>query len=207
MNPSQVYMCSPSWTLNFRFRTCKTSCLIAIRKWHKTNSIWRQYILFNKNMANTVEDTESKCREGTLLNFLSSCAQSSVILCNPMDCSPPCSSAHGTIQARILEWVAISYSRGSSWPKDWTCLSCVSYTGRHILYHSHHLGSPPTKEKLHTHPGVSLVSKDDRETWEKINSIGLYPEFKGRQPSLDSKDCLAALNICKMLKVYFKWVS
>ena len=40
--------------------------------------------------------------------------QSSLTLGNPMDCSPPGSSVHGISQARILEWVAISYSRGSS---------------------------------------------------------------------------------------------
>ena len=62
------------------------------------------------------------------------CAQSlnSVWLCNPMDCSLPDSSAHGIFQARVLEWVAISSSRGSYWPKDETCVSGI---GRHILYH------------------------------------------------------------------------
>ena len=38
--------------------------------------------------------------------------------CNPMNCSPPGSSVHGTLQARILEWIAISFSRGSSRPRD-----------------------------------------------------------------------------------------
>ena len=45
-----------------------------------------------------------------------------------MDCSPPTSSVHGILQARILEWVAISFSRGSSWPRDLTRVSCT--TGR-----------------------------------------------------------------------------
>ena len=52
--------------------------------------------------------------------------QSCLILWNPMDCRLPGSSVHGIFQARILEWVAISYSRGSSWPRDWTHLSFVS---------------------------------------------------------------------------------
>ena len=39
-------------------------------------------------------------------------------LCDPVDCSPPCSSVHGIFQARVLEWVAISFSRGSSQPRD-----------------------------------------------------------------------------------------
>ena len=45
---------------------------------------------------------------------------------DPMDCSPPGPSVHGISQARILEWVAISFSRGSSWPRDWTWVSCTA---------------------------------------------------------------------------------
>ena len=45
---------------------------------------------------------------------------------NPMDCSPPGSTIHGLSQARILEQVAISFSRVSSWPRDWTHISCNS---------------------------------------------------------------------------------
>ena len=46
-------------------------------------------------------------------------------LCDPKDCSPQGASIHGIFQARILEWVAISFSRGSSWLRDWTCVSCI----------------------------------------------------------------------------------
>ena len=49
-----------------------------------------------------------------------------------MDCSPPGSSILGNSQARILEWVAIFFSRGSSWSGDQTCVSCI---GRQFLYH------------------------------------------------------------------------
>ena len=45
--------------------------------------------------------------------------------CNPMDCSLPGFSVHGILQARILEWVAISFSRGSSQPRDQTLISCL----------------------------------------------------------------------------------
>ena len=55
-------------------------------------------------------------------------------LFDPTDCSPPDSSVHGTFQARILEWVAISYSRRSSWPRYWTFIPCISCIGRQILY-------------------------------------------------------------------------
>ena len=47
-----------------------------------------------------------------------------------MDCSPPGPSIHGIFQVRILQWVSISCSRGSSWPRDWTHLFCVSCIGR-----------------------------------------------------------------------------
>ena len=52
-------------------------------------------------------------------------------LCNPADCSPPGSSVHGFLQARILEWVAISFSRGSSHPGEWAYGSCAD---RQTLY-------------------------------------------------------------------------
>ena len=58
--------------------------------------------------------------------------------------STPGSSRHGIFQARVLEWVAISYSRRSSWPRDQYWVSYISHTGRQILYHwaTYHLGSP-----------------------------------------------------------------
>jgi len=59
-------------------------------------------------------------------------AQSSPTLWDPIDCGLPGSSVCGISQARILDWVAISFSRGSSWPRDRTH---VSYTGRWILSH------------------------------------------------------------------------
>ena len=60
---------------------------------------------------------------------------SHIWLCNPMDCSPPVSSVYEISQARILEWVAISSSRRSSRPRDWTHISYSSCIGRQILYH------------------------------------------------------------------------
>ena len=53
-------------------------------------------------------------------------------LCDPMVCNPPGSSVHGISQARILEWVVISFSKGSSWPRDRTCVSCIDTC---VLYH------------------------------------------------------------------------
>ena len=65
-----------------------------------------------------------------------SVTQSCLTLCDFMDYGPPDSSVHGIFQARILEWVAICYSRGSSWPRGQTRISCVSCTDKWILYHS-----------------------------------------------------------------------
>ena len=53
----------------------------------------------------------------------------------PMACSLPVSSVHGILQVRILDWVNVSSSQGSSWPRDQTCVSCVSGIGKQILYH------------------------------------------------------------------------
>ena len=58
-------------------------------------------------------------------------------LCDPTDCGPPGSSVHGILQARILEWVAIPFSRGSSWPRDGTRVSHMQGD-----YHLSHQGSP-----------------------------------------------------------------
>ena len=71
--------------------------------------------------------------------FMSSCACLVIQLCPtlfyPMDCSPPGCSTHWIFQARVLEWVAISFSRRSSQPRDQTHVSRVSCTGQQILYH------------------------------------------------------------------------
>ena len=71
-----------------------------------------------------------------------SVAQLCLTLCDPMDCSLPGSSVHEIFQARILECVPISSSRGSSWPRDWTSVSCITYIGRRILLPLSRLGSP-----------------------------------------------------------------
>ena len=69
------------------------------------------------------------------------CTQSCLTLCDPMDYSPPGSSVHGIFQASILEQVAISFSRESSWPRDRTQASCISCIGKWVLYQLTHQGS------------------------------------------------------------------
>ena len=67
-------------------------------------------------------------------------AQSCPTLCDPMDCSPPGSSVYGSLQARILEWIAMPSSRGCSQPRNgtWVCL----LDSKWMLYHLSHQGSP-----------------------------------------------------------------
>ena len=71
--------------------------------------------------------------------------QSCLTLCNPVDCSPPGSSLHGILQARMLEWVAMPSSRGSSPPRDRTHVAFVSFVGSRFFttsatWEAFHLG-------------------------------------------------------------------
>ena len=78
----------------------------------------------------------TSCKSGALmtlssdliiwLQFRSLRAQSCPTLCDPTDCGPPGSSVNGIFWARILEWVAMPFSGGSSLPGDWTQVSCTA---------------------------------------------------------------------------------
>ena len=70
--------------------------------------------------------------------------QSCLTLCDSMDCSLQGYSVHWIFQASVLEWVAISFSRGSSRPRDRIQFSCIA--GRQTLYHLSHQGSPGGQE-------------------------------------------------------------
>ena len=71
-------------------------------------------------------------------SHLLSCVQ----VCNPMDYNPLGAPVHENFQARILEWVAISFSRGSSLTQGSSHVYCISRLNRWILYQLYHLGSP-----------------------------------------------------------------
>jgi len=73
-------------------------------------------------------------------------AQSCPVLCDPVDCSPPGSSVHGILQASILEWIAMPSSRGPSWPRDQTQVSCIAGGFFTILATREAL--PPQKKKV-----------------------------------------------------------
>ena len=82
-------------------------------------------------------------------------SQSCLTICYAMDCSPPSSSVHGILQARILEWDAISFSKGSFWSGDRTPVSCTAdkfftswATGEVILIWTKLFISLPLKKKF-----------------------------------------------------------
>ena len=80
---------------------------------YQTKNLCKEKKTINKMKMQPMESGK------TFVNYISnSVSQSCLTLCNPMDCSPPGSPVHGILQARLLEWVAIPFSRGSSWPRD-----------------------------------------------------------------------------------------
>ena len=89
----------------------------------------RMNFLVNKYMY------QDHCHPDAAAAAVAKSLQSCLTFCNPTDCSPPGSSVSGILQARILLWVAMSSSKGSSQPRDKTCMSSVSCTDRQILHH------------------------------------------------------------------------
>ena len=112
--------------------------------------------------------------------------QSFLTLCNPMDLSPPRSSVHGIFQTIILEWVDMPSSKGSSWPRDWKCISYVSCIGRCVLYHGHHLGSPP----LHIYSSSNIQT----HSWQRWCTCLFSPVV-----------LWALAHVAKKVKVCFLW--
>ena len=102
---------------------------------------WKNQILPNKIQSNQVGMPFSN-RPCYSLVSVHAKSISRVWLCDPTNHDPPGSSAHGILQARTQECVAISSTRGSSQTRDQTCISCVSCIGKRVLYHWCHLGSP-----------------------------------------------------------------
>ena len=100
---------------------------------------------------------------------VSKVAQSCPTLCDPVDCSPPGSSVHGVLQARILEWVAISFSRGSSEPRNWTHVSLIA--GRRF-----NLWATRANPKLFQ----LLTVENSLMSFQKADPLGLEPNITQR---------------------------
>ena len=105
--------------------------LLRPQSWSSDTTIHSLYLEFFQHLYNCMYS--SLCA-----NLLQSC----LTLWDPMNFSLPGSSVHGILQARILKWAGMPFSRGSSQPRNQTCVSYVSCIGRQVLYHQCHLGSP-----------------------------------------------------------------
>jgi len=104
-------MCSPSWTLLPPPSPPKNELKFKMLSW----------IMRSINSWHCLE-----LHLGKKKKVKSEVSQSCLTLCNPMDCNLPGSSVHGILQARVLEWVAISFSRRSSQPRDQTQVAHVA---------------------------------------------------------------------------------
>ena len=100
-------------------------------------------------------------------------AQSCPTVWDPVDCSLPGSSVPGIFQTRILEWLAIPFSRGSSQLRDQTRISCISCIGRWILYHKHHLGSPQIFADMPNYPKQLYKKKESCSTYSPLQDSTL----------------------------------
>ena len=105
---------------------------------------------------------------------------------------PHHSSVHGIFQARILEWVAIFFFRGSSWPRDQTHISCISCTGRQIPYHcATKILLPlalPSILKAFCFSGLSSVHLSYLPYFSSLNKISFATSNKG--PALFVSDAM-----------------
>ena len=113
---------------------CKLRKIPRRRKWQATSLFlpgkfhgWRSLLSYHPWDCKESHTTEQ-------LHFTS--------LCNLLDCSPSDSSVRGIPYARVLQWAAISFSRGFSQCRDQTHVSSIPCIGRRILYQCHYLGSP-----------------------------------------------------------------
>ena len=111
------------------------------------------------------------------------CVLNPSTLCSLMECSTPCSSVHGIFLAKMLEWGAISYSRGSSWPRNQTHVSGISCIGRQIFLQlappgkpsdeavSQIIGSFSSETQSETRNLIWGVSKQKADHWNLLELL------------------------------------
>ena len=124
----QGILTQPTPSQNLRQSSFSLACLSILVSNYQLSTVPPVLIVESTHLINHIE-SEIK------VLVAPSCAT----LCNPMDCSPPRSSVLGILQARILGWVAMPSSRGSSQPRDGTRISYGSCVGSQVLYYWRHL--------------------------------------------------------------------
>ena len=128
-----VYPFIPRWTLALLPPFTYCECC-----WHEPWHTESAQVPVPSSLGHIPRSRTTRLYGNSMFNFLSACVQACSItqscptLCDLIDCSPPDSSIHWIFQARVRKRVAISYSKGSSWPRGWTHVFCI---GRQILYH------------------------------------------------------------------------
>ena len=137
-------------------------------------------------MYSEVEETQIRPGNSAPILLLAMClclvAQSCLTFCDPMDCSPSGSSVHEIFQARILEWIAILYSRGSFQSRDRTCVSCVSCiscTGSLILYNCATWEALLMLYSLATRNSLSFLEAYICVFYKVWEAFGHYKNFHG----------------------------
>ena len=115
-------------------------------------------------------------------------AQSCTTPCNPLDCSPPGSSIHGILQARLLEWVAMPSSRGSSQARDRTRVSCIAggFFTRWAIRDAPRKTLPPWNQSLWTYKTIYLLSCKFSAVfiWLSIAVSTKVPDCEQQKPTL-----------------------
>ena len=115
-----------AWDELLLFQVCKWFHLNTVIQWFTKWETGIQTIILG---CGKVENSGEWAINWTNELYICVCVlftKSYLTLCDPMNCSPPGSSVHGISKARILEWVAIRFSRGSFWPRYWTQVSCIA---------------------------------------------------------------------------------
>ena len=113
----------------------------------------------------------AQCHEVCVCVCVCVCVQSCRLFCDPMDCIPSGSYVHGISQVRILEWVAISYSRGSPWPRDLTCVSYGSWIADRF-FTTEPLGKPWTSSSVRMADPKKLKRRKVMLPWIQWWSLG-----------------------------------
>ena len=123
-SPRNQTPCTHSWNLGEQTMAIDSGNIIWYEQWVCRSTLERKAVcvgwVWEEGKKSLSENTQASLAHGESEMLA---AQSCPTLCNPMDCSLPGSSVHGMLQVRILEWVAMPFSKGSSWPRDRTWIS------------------------------------------------------------------------------------
>ena len=143
------------------------------RAWHDSaTQQWNRDILIVQQPPLQIRMIVYKCIKHIKVLVTQSCPT----LCKPMDCTPPGSTVHAISQARILEWVAISFSRGSSQPRDWTQVSCIA--GRFFTVWATREAHKHVKSQLNKRKEACLVEDTPRIYIYKYTYIHIFGIYK-----------------------------